>query len=213
MDMTLINEATKQNCIRLMQDPDYVRDNIYIGLQRTSEPSGVKKAGPFPGTEAYLYVRGSLGAVPWQVRLQEQVLDDVYLTEEEAWAYARDNTLAAGRTVITSLPVLLEDLGVPELAAESGEGPRMYVVTNPQRCKGAAQILDHDTIRGFFQATEPGCGKLLVIPSSVHECILIPVPGDETFDLEAFHTMVREVNLSTVDAREQLADRCFEMRL
>lgn len=209
MKAATINETTKKNCIRLLQDPDYVRDNVYIGFQRASNATLIKRPGELPGSEQYLYVRGTDGDLPWHVRLQNVLLEDVYLTEAEAYA----NTCAEGRTVIHSLPNLLLEIGGPDIKEEAKDGPQMYVITNPQRAFGAAQILDRKVIRAFFHKQVPGCEKLIVIPSSIHECILVPLQEGEDHDINAFHMMVQEVNASSVDAKEQLADRCFEMRL
>ena len=211
MKTTTINEATRIACIRALQDADYVRDHVYIGLQRSSAAPMLKRAGMLPGTEEYLFVRGETEDMPWRVRLQEELLEDLYLTVEEVWACAYANTIAPGTTVIEPLAELLEALAGP-LYAETVPGAPMYVVSNRKRFFGAAQILDRMTIREYFSKEWPDCKRLIVIPSSIHECILIPI-DDEEIDLEDFHRMVHEVNASTVDEEEQLGDCCYVMEL
>ena len=49
--------------------------------------------------------------------------------------------------------------------------------------------------------------KLVVIPSSVHEMLIIPYGG--TQDIDEFSALVKEVNASQVPPEEQLADQAY----
>lgn len=49
--------------------------------------------------------------------------------------------------------------------------------------------------------------NLVILPSSIHECIVVPKTEDT--DLGDLSRMVRDVNVSTVAEREQLANRAF----
>lgn len=49
--------------------------------------------------------------------------------------------------------------------------------------------------------------NLVILPSSIHECIVVPKTEDT--DLDDLSRMVCEVNASAVAEREQLANRAF----
>ena len=53
--------------------------------------------------------------------------------------------------------------------------------------------------------------KIVVLPSSVHEMLLVPYT--EEIDLDTFSDMVGQVNSSEVDPTERLVDRAFIITL
>lgn len=80
----------------------------------------------------------------------------------------------------------------------------MYLVTNCMKSFGAAVML-YD---GFWERMETMIGEnFFVIPSSVHELILIP----ESFGMDRRHLqeMVREVNRTEVEKEEVLSDNVY----
>lgn len=83
----------------------------------------------------------------------------------------------------------------------------MYVITN--KTKGSVQVLNKDAIRNFFPED---VHRLVCIPSSIHECILVPV-DDEDIDIDMFNSMVQEVNSSEVDPTEQLGNHIFILQI
>lgn len=197
---------TQQAIVNALKDYDYVRKHVYVGLQKASDTPVIKRPSPFEGTEVYLYVRGEDDPV-WRVALQEPILKEIGLSEQSAWASAARNTFAEGQTVIKSITEILSEVGFPII--EETPIPE-YVVSNPQRCKGAVQVLDREALRRFFGEKEK-CDKIVVLPSSVHECIVMPV--DNNIGTEEFSQMVQEVNASEVHPSEQLADRAFVVSL
>ena len=74
---------------------------------------------------------------------------------------------------------------------------KMYVLTNKDSNYGASQILLHENLDEI--AERLGESRMYVIPSSVHEVIVIPVT-EECIDIA---NMIREVN-DTVVSREDI---------
>ena len=74
---------------------------------------------------------------------------------------------------------------------------KMYVLTNKDSNYGASQILLHESLDEI--AERLGESRMYVIPSSVHEVLVIPVRG-ECIDIA---NMIREVN-DTVVSREDI---------
>lgn len=80
----------------------------------------------------------------------------------------------------------------------------MYVMTLRGKYFGAACIYQMDVLSRFAQKT----GKnFYILPSSIHELILLPDEGRET--PEGLRKMVTEVNRSHVEAEEQLSDNVY----
>ncbi|MDL2302145.1 DUF5688 family protein [Lachnospiraceae bacterium OttesenSCG-928-D06] len=82
------------------------------------------------------------------------------------------------------------------------EPGKMYVLTNAVMMYGAAGILN----KSFLKEISGG-RDFIILPSSVHETIFIPV--DEKIDLKEFDNMVEEVNATQVHVEEQLASHCY----
>ena len=85
----------------------------------------------------------------------------------------------------------------------------MYVASTKDRTNGAGII----AYPGFFDmAAEKVGGDFFVLPSSVHEVII--VPDDGTKDFRVLEAMVKEVNAAQVDLKDQLSDskdKVFEL--
>ncbi len=80
----------------------------------------------------------------------------------------------------------------------------MIVITNCIGIYGAAAILYKDLMQSL--ADELNC-DLYVVPSSVHEMIVIPAEDKELYEM--LSSLVKEVNTQFVDPDEILSDRVF----
>jgi hypothetical protein len=93
----------------------------------------------------------------------------------------------------------VEDWGDDGMKALSSGTP-MYVLTNKTRIDGAACIVYPDLLDDFAYSIG---SSFYVIPSSVHEVILVPAQGmDEAGELKR---MIREVNDTQVKVEEILS--------
>ncbi len=82
--------------------------------------------------------------------------------------------------------------------------PSFYILTNRQQCYGAAAILYPQVLKHFGERIQKA---FYVLPSSVHEVIL--VPEKEGMDSESFHEIVKEANQVAVREEEFLADHAY----
>ncbi len=80
----------------------------------------------------------------------------------------------------------------------------MYVLTNSYRSYGASCMLYDGLLMKFARHIE---ADLYIVPSSVHEIILIPVDGDVT--KEGLDEMVRNVNSTELSKEEILSDTAY----
>lgn len=80
----------------------------------------------------------------------------------------------------------------------------MFVLTNDTKVNGAAAILNDDT----RQEIADKVGDFYVLPSSVHETLIIP--KDAGMELRDLEQMVQEVNQTQVAPEERLSDHVYE---
>lgn len=80
----------------------------------------------------------------------------------------------------------------------------MYVLTNTARIFGAAVIMYEDVLKKIADRLQ--C-SLLIIPSSVHEVILLKDDGET--EGENIKKMIREVNETQVEPEERLSDSLY----
>jgi hypothetical protein len=135
------------------------------------------------------------------------------VTEKELMEAARVNTpkLFPPRCVPME-DVLLQLMShAPEGGAELPERPfreealPMHVLTNGDRTYGAGVMMYDDYLAKVAEAA--GC-DLYVIPSSLHELIVLPRDGE--MKGEMLRNLVREVNETQVDPQERLSYNVYE---
>ena len=83
----------------------------------------------------------------------------------------------------------------------------MYVLSNKSRINGASCILYKDILKDFAMVVDK---DLYVLPSSIHEVILLP--SDGTQESEQLKEMVREINQSQLEKEEVLSDSVYYYR-
>ena len=80
----------------------------------------------------------------------------------------------------------------------------MTVVTNDVCINGAAVIFYP---RVFEEIAERICGDYFVLPSSVHETLILPDTGE--FSPEELTVMVSDINANVVEAKDRLTDEVY----
>lgn len=84
--------------------------------------------------------------------------------------------------------------------SEGAEDIRMYVLTNRDKLYGASAMLYSDKIRELADKLQ---SDLLILPSSVHEVLLLPDDREKEYDF--YRRMVEEVNTTQVEPEEILS--------
>lgn len=135
------------------------------------------------------------------------------ITEEQLYNDAVYNTPKLLKSCIKPMSVLLremmenggeceEEIEETRVPAQEGE---MYVLTNQSRVNGAACILYEKVLEQFANMV---ASDLYILPSSVHEVIILPKHG--AYNKKMLEEMVREVNEEGVSADEVLSDNVYE---
>jgi hypothetical protein len=136
------------------------------------------------------------------------------VTTEQLYEMAMDNTQRMFRGTVKSMAsIMTEMLGnrmdeecaneFYDMAVGEDEVP-MYIATNNIRIDGSVVILYDGLLREF--ASRVG-SDFYILPSSVHETILVPVSED--IQLDYLRDMVREINRTEVAPEEVLSDNVY----
>lgn len=190
-----IMDFNKENLL----DPDFIIQNLYIGMQKTSTENIVKTETDFEGIEKYLYVKINENAT---FKLTYGLLETLKISNKKAWEAAEKITFA--KTEIMSLMERLSELMGQKIDEMEGI-PTQYIVTNTMNYRGASAILDMVVLRELAQKL--GVQRFFVLPSSIHEMIVIPDEGK--CNIEELSDMVQEVNQTQVKPEERLTDQAY----
>lgn len=121
--------------------------------------------------------------------------------ETELWKVACEN-MAEDFELISLSKIMgdhLEKCEEPEL------DPEVFILTNHSKVQGAVTMAQPGVL--CRAAEELSAEKLVILPSSVHEVLL--VVADDEMDMNYFNNMVREVNSSEVMPEEVLSDHVY----
>lgn len=194
--------------INQLTDADFIMSHVRIGLEHENEHLvALARKTEYQGLMQYLYVTSEMNDdTKWSVRITEQLAETAEIDIDTLWEVAERNTFAD--STITSMCQILSEMGMIDAddAVELHADSFMYIISNHSRQKGASAILNKQLLQQF--ADEHNCKKLVILPSSIHECILIPCV-DEEVDIESFDNMVQEVNATQVAAEEVLLNHAI----
>ena len=189
----------------LFHNRDFILQNIFIGLQKTSSDELIKKAcDELNGIESYLYMRIELpDHTQGSVKLHHALLEKATISEEEAWCIAKHNTFA--ETKLSSMRKVLENYFDLDFPTELEPEMPLHILTNQNNFRGASAILNKQVLKDF--GATYNVDKILVLPSSIHEMLIAPYTED--MNIEEFSYMVTEVNHTQVDPTERLTDTAY----
>lgn len=181
-------------------DADFARSRFRILFRRKSDEPVVAKNSPYEGIERYLAVVDEPSGM--SMKVVPGYLGHVGIKENEAWKLAERNMKGTGfverlSNVVGSVP------GVPV-----DDNP-MVLVSNSGKRQGASSILLEEVRKRAAKLL--GTNEAILIPSSVHEVLLLPNLGN--VDMDALNDMVRSVNEGMVSPDERLSDRAYEIDL
>lgn len=140
------------------------------------------------------------------ILIRDEHMKNWGVTLEQLYEMARINTERANPVKLLNMKDLMEELQCkhPELPDVSGLDVSMYVITNAMQRFGASVILYEGTLRKLEDYVGE---RYAVIPSSIHEMIVIPVENyEQTKDLA---DMIQEINELEVAPEEVLSDYAY----
>lgn len=139
------------------------------------------------------------------VLITNAMLENYSVTVDQLHQDAMDAAVINNPATFRSMQEVLSDLmGMPADLMPPMDGPQMYVASVENSLNGAGVIAYPDFMN---QVAEQVGGDFFVLPSSVHEVLV--VPDDGSIDRHDLESMVREVNASEVLPKDQLSDNVY----
>lgn len=200
MKNTIVNNG---DGIRIDLNRDFLLQNIFIGIQRKSDESIIKRDCKLDGLESYLYLRGDDRMVgSYRIKMTDSLLGHAGISEQEAWVQAEKNTVK--ETTVAPIGQVLSAMADVSYDESEEENP-IYVVTNRLRMFGASSILDKKVLEKIGK--KYSTRRLIVLPSSIHEMLVLPY--SENLDMKEMSDMVRQINETQVEPEERLTDQAY----
>lgn len=125
-------------------------------------------------------------------------------TFDEVIQIAKANTFNETHTFKSMKEVIAEIMGIPVEEMDDDNEVSMYVLANISQTNGAIKICDTNAMMGIANKLN---ADLLVLPSSIHEVIIIP-KNDDT-DIDYLSSMVDSINGDVVDEQDVLSDHVY----
>ena len=158
----------------------------------------------------YRFALGSNDEGRASILITNQLMDSMGVSAEQIRVDAMENAPLINPVEIKGMSeVLIEMMGV-EQAEMLGMVPidpkdeQMYVATVPDKIHGAGVL----AYQNFMdQAAERAGGDFYILPSSIHEILIVPDNG--AMNLKDLENMVKEVNATQVSPEDKLTDSVY----
>jgi hypothetical protein len=180
---------------------DKVRDHILcriVGIKGNEEYLSNKPYTKVSDLAAMYYVDLGDGKT---VPITNNILEGYKITKRRLHDIALKNLTNSGLTFKSMRDVLLE-MGAPEEMLPEDNSINMYVLTNKSKVFGAAAILDKATMEGISKQVG---GDFIIIPSSVHEVIILPMSAD----VDGLNGIIKDVNANEVEEQDRLSNHPY----
>ena len=185
---------------------EYVMDHVVSCVRHETMDESIVKFSVMGDLEEYLRVvvnevEGSEGFM--SIVVTKDFAKNLKLDVDELRAAGRKNL--EKKVSIRSMSAVMSELidmseGLEDLMPADDV---MYVGSTNDKQYGAAVMLLDDVLERFCKAR--GILKLCIIPSSVHECLLIVQEMEE----ESVNGIIQEVNETQVVEEERLSSHCY----
>lgn len=178
--------------LHMLQDKGFINSHLFIALQRKSDEDILKREIFLEDIESYVLIRDDRKG--FSVKINRLFLESISMTEEEVWQVAERNTLAESQII-----------NMASFFFGYGYAP-MYILTNKSKNRGASAILNKELLFAIGKKFDDD--KLVAIPSSIHEFIVLPYKMvNETTD--ELSTFIQAVNLAEVEEQEWLGNKAY----
>ena len=135
------------------------------------------------------------------VTVDNQLLSSMGVSQDQFQKDVFEQAIAGEPPILKSLAEVMD---MNFMGDDSEPEGGLFLATNRDALYGASVI----AIPGFLdQAAEKLGGSFYILPSSVHEVLLLR--NDEEVNVQEMESMVQEINAAIVSPEEQLSDRVY----
>lgn len=133
------------------------------------------------------------GSIP----IENRILDSWEVAEEDLYKYAKRNTVKRRPLSIVFMDDLVKKYGIRDYTG-------MYILSNKTGVEGAIAMFYPDVLKNLSEKLDD---DLIIIPSSIHEVIVVPM--SKNMDADSTANLIGEVNTECVDYGEILSDHPY----
>ena len=136
----------------------------------------------------------------------------IELTEDLLYTWSINNLERTDNQVISminTMQCMMFDFDMNDYVDEYSEEDDMLVLSNNNRINGANNILNNSKLKEV--ATKIN-SDLIILPSSIHEILLLPTNNNTEMGIDDLKGMVMSVNSDKVEPEEQLSDTVYIYR-
>lgn len=193
-----------------LKDYSQVKDHLFIRVSDAKENEGVLKNAPHKEVDglavSYHIAFEGLHGVEASTPVSYKMMEMYGVTAEQLHADALESSQRLYPVKYASMAEVMQQMmGIePDMAADMMppmEGPQLMVLTNTQGMHGAGALFYPDQLETIAQQMGT---DFFVLPSSVHEVLILPDDGSQ--DLDSLQFMVREINRTEVAPEDRLSD-------
>ena len=201
--------------VAALTDYDQMKDKLVMEVVSAETNAEMLENVPHQEMEdmavVYRFVLDSNDDGRATILVTNQLLDTMGVTPEQLHADAMENAPELKPAVIKGMSEVMaemmgmsaEDLAMMGMPTDPAD-EQMFVATVPDKIHGAGIIAYQDFMD---QAAERVGGDFFILPSSIHEILIVPDNGEMGLkDLEA---MVKEVNATQVAPADKLTDSVY----
>lgn len=197
--------------MRLLWDWEAVKANIHAKLVNREMNSEFLKRVPYRefldlAVIYFVTVDGLLESVNGAFTVSDRNMEIWKKGEDDLYQSAVSNMRLDGNPVFEDMEEIIRSImpeAIPDFAVGISEY-RSYVLTNRRKIFGAVELLDGETLK---KISDKLGGNFIVLPSSVHESIIIPADGAASY--QELADMVTDINVSVVSIEERLSDHVY----
>lgn len=216
-DVRVQHEMEQGFDVTRLTDFDQVKDNIICKLVNAELNTDYLADKPHTMMEdlavVYAIDLGGNESGHMTAPITNSLMEQYGITQEELHDIALHN-LSESQIEFKTMRDVLVDMMFPDgiqpddprafMLPPEEENPSMYVLSNADKLNGAAALLDAKTMEDI---SEKLGGDFIVLPSSIHETIVLPV--NEDMDRHTLEAMVQDVNAGQVAPEERLSDHVY----
>lgn len=211
-EIYLENMISKDEGLKLSEFMEYenVRGKIFPRLVSSENNDDYLKNIPYRLMDGlavvyYFTISESNGECA-SVRIHNGIMEEWGATEEELHEVALENLKTNMEMEFCSMREVILDMaqGMDEEELPPDD-LGMYVLTNKKRLFGSSMMLQPDVM----DCVAERMGEFYILPSSVHEVILIKKNGESHMSLLELEEMVKSINQTEVAKEERLSDHVF----
>ena len=196
---------------------DEIKDDISLRLMNTETSQEKLENRPSVAMEdmsaSFVIVVGETQDGLATAPITNEIMNELGVDKETLMETAKAN-LSENDYSFKSMRDVLMNMMFPDGAPENDpvvdimlppdDGPQMFILSNEQNVQGATQIMNQ---KAMDDIAEKLGGDFVVLPSSVHETIILPMNDD--MDSKNLDSMIQEINGGVVSPEDKLSDHAF----